>query len=207
MFELETFTAEKIIDETNTLQYLYGLKREIRYAQTRTQDDSTESVAEHVYGMHICALYFLPLENPDNTWDKAKIFEMISLHDIDEIETGDIIGYLKNDAMRAAEADAMRIVMTKSPLHMRSTMKQAIDEYDEQQTNEARFVKAIDKFEPLVHMYNDKGRDIFQMNKTTAENARVIKESYIKPFPYMYAFYQEIHKRMIFEGFFYYSNN
>ena len=203
MFELETFTPEKILTETRMLQYLYGLKREIRYAQTRTQDDSTESVAEHVYGMHMCALYFLPLEDPTGSWDRAKVFEMISLHDMDEIETGDIIGYLKNDAMRAAEADAMRIVMEKSPFHMRPVMERAINEYDLQQTAEAIFVKAIDKFEPLIQIYNGIGHNILHTNKTTEENSRVIKEPYLQSFPYLYAFYREIHKRMIAEGFFY----
>ncbi len=203
MYTLDTFTPDTIITEIRALQYLYGLKREIRYAQTRTQDDSTESVAEHIYGMHICALYFLPLEDPEGTLNRTRIYEMISLHDIDEVETGDILGYLKNDAMREAEANAMRIVMEKSPEHMRAAMAQAIDEYDVQATREAQFVKAIDKFEPLVHMYNEQGIAIFHTNKTTAENARTIKESYLKPFPYMYHFYQVIHARMIKEGFFY----
>lgn len=203
MFTLETFTPEKIMAETKTLQYLYGLKREIRYAETRTQDDTTESVAEHVYGMHICALYFLPLENPTGTWDRARIYEMITLHDIDEIETGDVLGYTKTDADRAAEADAMRLVMEKSPLHMRSVMTQAIDEYDVQETPESQFVKAIDKFEPLIQIYNAAGKIILARNKTTEQNSSSIKEPYLKPFPYMYAFYQEIHKHMIAEGFFF----
>lgn len=202
MFTLDTFTPEKIIAETRTLQYLYGLKREIRYAQTRTQDDSTESVAEHVYGMHMCALYFLPLENPERTWDRAHIYEMISLHDIDEIETGDVLGYTKTEADRLAEADAMRVVMEKSPVHMRADMTQAIDEYDFQTTPESRFVKAIDKFEPLIQIYNEAGKVILTQNKTTQGNSSSIKEPYLVEFPFMYAFYKEIHARMIAEGFF-----
>lgn len=200
---LEELTPERVIAEVRVLQYLYGLKREIRYAQTRTQEDLTESVAEHVYGMHICALYFLPLENPQGTWDRASVYEMISLHDIDEIETGDVLGYTKTDAIRAAEAEAMRVVMEKSPLHMRPSMQRAIDVYDEQVTPESVFVKALDKFEPLVQMYNENGKQTFQTNKTTAEDAYKIKESYILPFPHMYRMYRVIHEAMINEGFFY----
>ena len=61
MITLENYTPEVIMEDLKRLQYLYGLKKEIRYAQTRTQDDSTESVAEHIYGMHICGVYFLAL--------------------------------------------------------------------------------------------------------------------------------------------------
>jgi 5'-deoxynucleotidase YfbR-like HD superfamily hydrolase len=195
------FTPEEIMSEVKKIQYLYGLKKEIRYAQTRPETDTTESVAEHVYGMHICALYFLPLENPAGDWNLTRIFEMITLHDIDEIETGDVIGYTKTDAMRAAEADSMRIAMQKSPASMQSMMAVAIDEYDVQVTPESRFVKAVDKFEPLIHMYNEAGKQVAIGNKQTRAQAESIKEPYLRGFPLMYQFYQEIHAHMEAEGF------
>lgn len=203
MSDIPTLTEEHIMSEVTTLQYFYGLKREIRYAMTRTQEDATESVAEHVYGMHICALYFLPLENPAGDWDRALIADMITLHDIDEIETGDVLGYTKTDAVRAAEAEAMRVVMKKAPVHMQPNMKIAIDSYDVQETPEARFVKAIDKFEPLIQTYNEAGKITFKRNKTTAENAESIKEPYLREFKTMYTFYKTIHTKMVAEDFFY----
>lgn len=200
---LEKYTPEIIMKELKQLQYLYGLKKEIRYAQSRTQDDSTESVAEHVYGMHICAMYFLPLENPEGDWNKTRIYEMMTVHDIDEIETGDVLGYLKNEAMQAAEADAMRLVVEGSPTHMQSWMESLIDEYDKQETFEARFAKAIDKIEPLVQCYNEAGKAIFQHNKTTEADSRSMKEKYIKDFPFIQKFSDVIQTRMVDEGFFY----
>ena len=56
---LEEFTKERILEDTAKLQYLFGLKKVIRYNQGRAETDSTESVAEHVYGMHILAQYYL----------------------------------------------------------------------------------------------------------------------------------------------------
>ncbi len=191
------------MEDLKRLQYLYGLKKEIRYAQTRTQDDSTESVAEHVYGMHICALYFLSLENPEGTWDKVRIYEMMTVHDIDEIETGDILGYLKNEAMKAAEADAMRVVMKKTPAHMQSQIASLIDEYDTRVTTESRFAKAIDKIEPLVHCYNAAGKAIFHSNKTTEADSRTMKDKYTKDFPFIKKFSDVVQSTMVEEGFFY----
>lgn len=203
MITLASVTPEIILAETKKLQYLYGLKREIRYAQTRAPEDSTESVAEHIYGMHICAMYFLPLEDPQGSLDRTRIYEMINVHDLDEIETGDVLGYLKNDAIRAAEANAMQVLLEKSPEHMRVILEQTDKEYTSQTTREAQFVKAIDKFEPLIHIFNELGRKIVKTNKTTVENSAIIKEKFIQPFPIMYKFYQVIHEQMVAKDFFY----
>lgn len=203
MISIENYTPELILKDVKKLQYLYGLKKEIRYAQTRTLDDSTESVAEHVYGMHICAQYFLPLENPTGTWDKAKIYEMITIHDIDEIETGDMLGYLKTKADKDAEAEAQRVVLKKIPTTMVPLIDNLINEYEEQITQESRFVKALDKMEPVVECYNEKYKIIFARNKTTIENWRSIKDKYIKNYPYMKIFSETIGLTMVEENFFY----
>jgi putative hydrolase of HD superfamily len=195
-------TKDFILDQVRKLQYLYTLKKEVRYAQSRDKKDNTESVAEHVFGMHIVAMYFLPLLDPERKWDRSRIYEMITLHDIDEIETGDVLGYTKTEEMRKNEAEAMRLVMNKSPKHMREDMSKLIDEYDQQTTVESRFVKAVDKFEPLVQIYNEDGKVILSNNRTTSEQSRSIKEPYMKDFPLMFSYYLIIHQAMIEEGFF-----
>jgi 5'-deoxynucleotidase YfbR-like HD superfamily hydrolase len=194
------FSNEEILEEVKKIQYLYELKHEIRYAQTRA--DTTESVAEHIYGTHICALYFLPLEDTDNSWDKSRIFQMITLHDIDEIETGDVIGFTKTQAMRENEANAMRTVMEKSPLHMQDNMRTAIDEYEMQSTKESQFVKAIDKFEALIQTFGSNGKIISHATKSTEEKIRNMREPYIQIFPVMHGFFKVIHQKMIDENYF-----
>jgi putative hydrolases of HD superfamily len=197
-----TLTPEFILSEVQKLQYLYGLKHEIRYAQKRPDGLFTESVAEHIYGMHICAQYFLPLENPGGNWDKARIYEMITLHDIDEIETGDMLGYLKTDTERDGEREAKIAVLKKSPTHLQANFESITTEYENQETIEARFVKAIDRFEPLIQVYSQFGTHVIQKNKTTEEQSRRIKVPYIKPFPTMYQYSYVVHEAMINEGYF-----
>lgn len=194
------FTDEEILEEVKKIQYLYGLKQEIRYAEVR--NDNTESVAEHIYGMHICAMYFLPLEDPLSTWDKSRIFQMITLHDIDEIETGDVIGFTKTQAMRENEANAMRTVMGKSPLHMQDNMRKAIDEYEIQITKESQFVKAIDKFEAIIQTFSSNGKIISHATKATEEKIRNMREPQIQIFPIMHSFFKVIHQKMIDENYF-----
>lgn len=195
-------TKENIFSEVYKLQYLYGLKREIRYGQKRAKNDLTESVAEHIYGMHLLAHYFLPLEDPKNEWDKLKILSMITMHDLDEIETGDTIAYLKTPEMYANELLEAKKVIEKSPLQLKDTINGLLTEYNERKTIESRFVKAIDAFEPLIQIYTRFGWDIIKKNKTTADQSACSKEIPIKPFPVMYKYYRTIHGAMIDEGYF-----
>ncbi len=195
-------SKENILNEVKKLQYLYTLKKEIRYGQKRNDDDITESVAEHIYGMYILANYFLPLEDEKGEFDRTLVYEMILMHDMDEIETGDTIGYLKTDKIRAGEKLAMEIVISNSPDVMKLKMKEITDCYNEQILNEAKFVKALDRFEPLIQIYSDFGRRIHKINKPKVQDSERIKASYIKPFPIMFAYYEIIHQTMIDEGFF-----
>lgn len=194
---LEQYTEEKILADVKGLQYLYGLKKVIRYAQNRHEMDSTESVAEHVYGMHLLAQYFLALENPEGNWDKARIFEMITIHDIDEIETGDMLGFMKTAADRARELDSMKVSIARAPLHMQTQMTARAEEYEGRATTEARFAKAIDKVEPLVQIFNEEGRAILLKNKTTAEQSLGIKTPYIQDFPFIKKFAEVIHSQLV----------
>lgn len=199
---LEDFTKERVLTETAKIQYLYGLKKVIRYDQDRHETDSTESVAEHVYGMMLLAQYFLPLENPAGDWDRARIYEMICLHDIDEIETGDTLGYQKTPEIRARELDAMKFTITKSPEHLQPIMTERVEEYEARETIEAKFAKAIDKIEPLFQVFNEEGKEILLRNKTTAEQSLRIKVPYVQEFPFIQHFAAVIHEEMVAGGYY-----
>lgn len=194
---LNDFTTEFILSETKKLQYLFGLKKVIRYNQTRSDEDLTESVAEHLYGMMILVQYFLPLEDPSGTLNRSRIYELVTLHDIDEIETGDILGWAKTPDHRAAEAEAFSLIKQKSPDSFTPHLESCYVEYKEQQTTEARFVKAIDKIEPFFHVYNDQGRALLKICQTTAERSLRIKTPYIEEFQYIKKFANVIHQAFI----------
>ncbi|MFM2381274.1 MAG: hypothetical protein RLZZ76_41 [Candidatus Parcubacteria bacterium] len=195
------FTKEQIFEEVKKIEYLFGLKYEIRYAQDRGNE--TESVAEHIYGMHILAHYFLPLENPEDTWNKERIFAMITWHDMDELETGDMIGYKKTAADRAREETAMKEVIEKLPTHLKEVVVDIADEYQKQETTESQFVKALDKIEPLFHLFNEAGKRTMHTNKTTSADHQRIKLPYIQPFKTITEFNTVLVPYMEENGFFY----
>jgi putative hydrolase of HD superfamily len=152
--------------------------------------------------MHLLAQYFLPLEDPENKLNRARIYEMITLHDIDEIETGDVLGYTKTDEIRAQELDNMKRTIEKSPDHLQAHMNARVVEYEARETREAQFAKAIDKIEPLVQIFNEEGRVILANNKTTADQSLRIKTPYIQEFPFIKKFSEVVHEELVKEGFF-----
>jgi len=190
-----------VLDEMRKIQELFKMKKVIRYHHVRAEDIDTESVAEHVYGMMVLADYFMPLEAKED-WDYIKIQQMALYHDIDEILTGDRIGYLKTDADRAKEYDAQNEVLKMLPELSRILASAALEEYEHQTTIESRFIKAIDKIEPLFHLINENGKEICKQNEVTYSQSRSIKDKYVEEFPYIKRFNDVLGQHMLENGYF-----
>ncbi len=199
---MKLHTREEILKAVEQIQYLYGLKYEIRYELTRDEKDFSESVAEHIYGMHVLCQYFLPLEDEKGEWDENRIRQMITWHDIDEVETGDMIGWKKTAADRAREKEAGDRVVAKMPEIFREKVGTLLDEYDKQETVEARFVKALDKVEPLFHLYRPIGKLLTVDVGLTFDASNRIKEPYVVHFPHIKHYSETIQNIMQEEGFF-----
>jgi 5'-deoxynucleotidase YfbR-like HD superfamily hydrolase len=199
---LEEFTSEHIHNDVDKLQYLYKLKSVTRYNTPREIEDDTESVAEHLYGMQLLCYYFLPLEDPDGVLDKAKISALITTHDLEEVETGDYVSYIKTEAHRLEAEAAIPKVLSHVPHHIQCMFTELVKEYEAQLTRESQFVKAIDKLEPLLQVYNEKGKIICHRNKCTAEDSLRIKEKYIESFPYIKKFALTLHQTLIDGGYY-----
>lgn len=191
---------EFVLSEMRKIQQLSRMKKVIRYHHTREETIDTESVAEHVYGMQVLADYFLPLEG--NAWDYVRIQQMALYHDIDEILTGDRIGYLKTDADREKEYNAQVEVLELLPDLLKERASSCLQEYELQTTIESRFVKAIDKVEPLFHLINENGKEICKQNSVTHSQSRSIKDKYVAEFQYIKRFNEVLSQFMLAEGYF-----
>jgi 5'-deoxynucleotidase YfbR-like HD superfamily hydrolase len=200
--KIERWDDERIPEEVERLRYLFGMKKVIRYHLDRDDEVfDTESVAEHVYGMFILAEYFLPIEDPESAWDWMRIRRMMLFHDMDEIETGDKIGYLKTAEDRANEASARKRALRKIPAAMQEDVKNLMEEYEAQQTSEALFVKAIDRVEPSFHLFCEEGKRLLHRNKTTERQSRMLKDKYIEKFTALHAFNEYLTREMARRGF------
>ena len=95
----QSFTNEQILAEVQRIKYLYKMTGVFRYGTERDPHARAESNAEHLYGMTVLVNYFLPLVN--ESIDRQHVFDLLFVHDLDEIESGDIISYKKNRCRQA----------------------------------------------------------------------------------------------------------
>lgn len=202
LFDCDAF----VISELKKIQTLYELKRVIRYGHLRQQEQHTESVAEHIFGMHCLVDYFLPLEDLENQWNQVRIRAMVQYHDLDEILTGDTVGYLKGKDESLREEGAFKEVIAGVPLQMRSWIEKNVHEYKSQRTPEAKFVRAVDKIEPVFHLYNETGKSTLDFLQTTKQQHDRIKYPAIESLPVIKRFAEVMSEQFEQEGFFHPSS-
>jgi putative hydrolase of HD superfamily len=190
-----------VLEELRKLQYLYGQQQVIRSNLTRTEDIMTESVAEHIYGLTVLAHYFSLLEELPEL-NLARVHELITWHDVDEIETGDTVAFLKTESHLNEAKAALDTVITKAPSILQTPVRDAQEEYKAQLTNEARFVKALDKIDPIFRFLNANGRKVFTVSPATKEQHCQVKEPYIKNYPYIKRFHEVTLPIFESEGYF-----
>lgn len=191
-----------VIAELTKVQVLYKLKTIIRYNHSRTEDAHTESNAEHIFGAHCLADYFLPLEDENKCWDQHLIHTMIQYHELDEIITGDKVSYQKTEADRAEEAANLETTIAALPTTLQESVRAAMAIYKAQETPEARFVKAIDKIEPVFHLYNETGKATLAYLKTKKDEHDRVKYPYVNDFPIIKRFADVMTAQFEKEGFY-----
>lgn len=179
-----------VLSEANKFKAAYKLKKVIRAGQKRTNTSEAESVAEHVYGMHLLANYFLPLEDICDELDKLKILEIITWHDLDEAEIGDVMAHVKTDADRQkAELELVKLI-NGLPDTLKDHVNTLMDDYENKRSLESKFVRAIDKIEPLFEVYcgTESYRDIMHEIGFTLDKHLEIKRPHVANYPYINRF-------------------
>lgn len=144
------FDDRFIESELEQFSVYYNLKHTLRWGQDNSERDILESVAEHIYGMHIMADYFLPL-HPE--LDPNTVRQLITWHDMAEAVVDDMTTKTKTADHKLNELRAERQIVSDAPDHIKSNLQDVFSSFEKLNTSEARFVKALDKLEPIFHWY------------------------------------------------------
>ncbi len=167
------------------------LKSVLRHSWT---DDTSrqESVAEHSWHMAMMAIALAP--DLKHQVDLLRVFELIAVHDLGEIVTGDIPAFAARDGKYAAEKEAVeKITQTLSPERQKAIFA-LWQEYEERKTREALFVKMLDVIDVInQHLVADlstwsKEELTFNLNRNS--------EKYFKDEPFMLTLYNAIHDEL-----------
>ena len=143
------------------------LKHVLRTGWVRAGVESPESVAAHSWGMSILAMH-LCLEG----LDRMRVLEMCLVHDLPEVEVGDLTPHDDTSSKSQDEHAAMT--------RLAPQWLALFEEYEAQVTPESKFVKYLDKLDMalMARIYEDlQGLDLSEF--VTSARA-VIGETHLK---------------------------
>ena len=140
-----------------------SLERQIRFVietdrlktvtrQSRITDGSRrENSAEHSWHLAVMALA-LAGHAPPGT-DLGRVLAMLVLHDVVEIDAGDLFLY-SDSAAQARQGEAERAaadrIFALLPAPQAERVRALWDEFEERRTPEARFARALDRLQPML---------------------------------------------------------
>ena len=129
------------------------------FRQNHLADNSRrENDAEHAWHMAVMAYLFREYANEDI--DMSKVILMCLIHDVVEIEAGDTYAYDEEakKSQREREDIAKKHIFGMLPSDQGRELEALFDEFEAQETAEARFAKAMDNLQPvLLHEANGGG--------------------------------------------------
>ena len=146
----------------NLLQQINFIKEidKIKYIQRKTKlfnSDRNENDAEHSW--HLAMMAIVLAEHADGPIDILKVLKMVLIHDIVEIDAGDIFIYdtEKNHTNTDAERLAANRIFGMLPKEQADELISTWEEFERGETNEAKYAKSMDRLEPLLQNVSNNG--------------------------------------------------
>ena len=118
-----------------------------------------ENDAEHAW--HMAIMVYLLKEYANEEIDAAKAMMMALIHDIVEIDAGDTYAYdLKGlETQKVREEQAAERIFGLLPDDQGEELKSLFEEFEAGESPEARFVRSMDNFQPLLLNDSNDGSD------------------------------------------------
>lgn len=116
-----------------------------------------ENSAEHSW--HIALVALLLVEYANESVDILRVVKMLLVHDIVEIDAGDTFAYsgVSKAEQRAKEVAAATRLFGLLPADQAAELHALWQEFDQEETPEAKFALAMDRLMPLLHNYHNAG--------------------------------------------------
>jgi putative hydrolases of HD superfamily len=116
-----------------------------------TDPPRRENSAEHSWHLSVMALTLAEYA-PAGT-DIATVVAMLVLHDLVEVDAGDLSAYAADDVQsrqHVAELAAADRIFALLPPGQAADMRRTWDEFEERASSEARFARALDRLQPML---------------------------------------------------------
>ena len=132
----------------------------LKYIQRRTKllnSDRCENDAEHSW--HLAVMAIILAEHSNEPIDVLKVVKMVLIHDLVEIDAGDTFIYdtQKSHDNTDEEQLAAERIFGILPLNQKEEYLAIWEEFEANQTAEARFARTMDRLEPLLQNSSNNG--------------------------------------------------
>jgi putative hydrolase of HD superfamily len=117
-----------------------------------------ENSAEHCW--HLAIMAMLLAEHANEPVVLSRVIEMVLVHDIVELDAGDVYIYDEAGAAGKAEREkqAADRIFGMLPQDQTQWLQERWEEFEAASTPEARFAAALDRMMPLIHNYYTRGK-------------------------------------------------
>ena len=146
----------------NLLQQINFIKEidKLKFIQRKTKlfnSDRNENDAEHSW--HLAMMTIVLAEHSNVPIDILKVLKMVLIHDIVEIDAGDIFIYdtENNHSNTEEERKAANRIFGMLPKKQADELISVWEEFESGLTDEAKFAKSMDRFEPLLQNTSNNG--------------------------------------------------
>ncbi|WP_026966904.1 HD domain-containing protein [Algoriphagus terrigena] len=170
--------TDKLLQQINFIKEI----DKVKYIQRKTKlfnSDRNENDAEHSW--HLAMMTIVLAEHADAPIDVLKVLKMVLIHDIVEIDAGDTFIY--DTAKKHSNTDEERLAANRIfgmlPKEQADKFIAVWEEFENGETNEAKFARSMDRLEPLLQNTSNKGGTWaeFGVNYTKVyEKKKVIKD-------------------------------
>jgi len=154
----------------------------VKYIQRKTclfNSNRTENDAEHSWHLALMAVVLAGQSN--EKIDLLKVIKMLLIHDLVEIDAGDIFLYdtAVSHTNTEAELAAAKRIFGLLPLEQADELILIWEEFEAGETAESKFARAMDRFEPLLQNRSNNGGTWKEFNvkyDKVVEKKSIIKE-------------------------------
>jgi putative hydrolases of HD superfamily len=162
--------------------------------------DLYENDAEHTWHLAIMAVILAEHAN-DPGLDLLRTIKMLLIHDIVEIDAGDTFAYDETGHLDKAEREqhAADRLFGMLPEGQRDEMRGLWDEFEANETPEARFALALDRFHPMLLNVNNGGQS-WKENNIPAERVFARSQQIANGSEALWEYAQEMLKSAVLRG-------
>jgi len=153
--------------------------------------DRRENDVEHSYQLAMLSWYIVSTNNLK--LDLGLIIKYALVHDLVEVYAGDTYIYTKDKFLKnnKEKREKESLIKMKQEFSEFPEIFNLIEEYEKKDLDEAKFVYALDKIEPILNIYTNGGRTWKEKN-ITIEMLIENKKDKIKLFPEFEEFFDDI---------------